>query len=471
MNSKSKIIVNFGTNFFNSIMNKMKWFVCLCFFASVVFRVSAQEIWTLEQCIRYACDNNIQLKQQELQVSQDENNLLQSKLGLLPNVNASGNYSASKGKVLDQNTFTIVSGQTVSSLSGGVSGNLNLFKGFQQKNSIGRNLYALMASIEYAEKAKNDLSLRIALYYLQIIHAQEQLTVAENQLELTLLQVERTATLVNAGSKTVGDLFEIQSQAAREELQIVNARNTLDESRLNLMQLLDLQTHKSFQVAVPDFPDIAVAELINSVDDVYAIAEAILPDVKAAEYNLKSSEKYLSFIKGYRSPSLTLRGGYDTRYSSAAKWFDPVTEEYSSYPLWDQLKDNINSYVGVGLSIPIFNGWQTQTNVKNAKLGVQNYQYQLQLAKNTLYKDIQKAHADASAALTQYLSATKAVAYMEETFRYTEQRFEVGLMNFVDYSNAKTQLTAAQSNLLQAKFEYIFKTKVLDFYNGQPITL
>ena len=471
MNSKSKIIVNFGTNFFNSIMNKMKRFVCLCFFASVVFRVSAQEIWTLEQCIRYACDNNIQLKQQELQVSQDENNLLQSKLGLLPNVNASGNYSASKGKVLDQNTFTIVSGQTVSSLSGGVSGNLNLFKGFQQKNSIGRNLYALMASIEYAEKAKNDLSLRIALYYLQIIHAQEQLTVAENQLELTLLQVERTATLVNAGSKTVGDLFEIQSQAAREELQIVNARNTLDESRLNLMQLLDLQTHKSFQVAVPDFPDIAVAELINSVDDVYAIAEAILPDVKAAEYNLKSSEKYLSFIKGYRSPSLTLRGGYDTRYSSAAKWFDPVTEEYSSYPLWDQLKDNINSYVGVGLSIPIFNGWQTQTNVKNAKLNVQNYQYQLQLAKNTLYKDIQKAHADASAALTQYLSATKAVAYMEEAFRYTEQRFEVGLMNFVDYSNAKTQLTAAQSNLLQAKFEYIFKTKVLDFYNGQPITL
>ena len=471
MKSKSEIIVIFGANFLNRMMNRMKWFVCLCFFTSVVFRVSAQEVWTLEECIRYAYDNNIRLKLQQLQVSQDENNLLQSRLGLLPSVNASGNFTSGKGKVLDQNTFTIVSGQTVNSIGAGVSGNLTLFQGFQQKNTIDRNLYSLMASMQDVEKLKNDLSLNIALYYLQIIHAQEQLAVAENQLTLTLMQVERTATLVNAGKLPEGELFDIQSQAAREELQIVTARNNLDWSRLNLMQLLDLETRTNFQVAVPNFSDIIISELLASVDDLFAAAETILPEVKAAEYLLKYSEKQLSIAKGNRSPTLMLRGGYDTRYSSMAKWFDPDLGEQVFYPMWDQLKDGVNQYIIVSLNVPIFNKWQTQTNVKNAKLGMQNYQYQLQLTKNTLYKEIQQAYADAAAALKQYLAAGKAVANMEVAFRYTEQRYEVGLINFVDYSTTKTRLTSAQSDLLQAKFEYIFKTKVLDFYNGRPITL
>jgi outer membrane protein len=329
-----------------------------------------------------------------------------------------------------------------------------------------------MASMQDVEKLKNDLSLNIALYYLQIIHAQEQLAVAENQLTLTLMQVERTATLVDAGKLAEGDLFEIQSQAAREELQIVNARNTLDMSRLNLVQLLDLETQTNFQVVVPDFSDIGVSDLFTSVDDLFATAEAILPEVKAAEYTLKSSEKQLSYSKGYRSPTLTLQGGYSTRYSSTAKMPNPDNlQEYIFYPMWDQLKDGISKSVSVGLNIPIFNNWQTQTSVKNARLSVLNYQYQLQLTKNTLYKEIQQAYADAAAALKMYLAAGKAVANMEEAFRYTEQRYEVGLMNFVDYSTTKTRLTSAQSDLLQAKFEYIFKTKILDFYNGRPITL
>jgi len=251
----------------------------------------------------------------------------------------------------------------------------------------------------------------------------------------------------------------------------VTAGNDLDMSRLNLAQLLDLEARINFQVAVPDFSDIDISELLTSVDDLFATAETILPEVKSAEYSLKSSEKQLSVAKGYRSPTLSLRGGYDTRYSSTAKMIDPVTLEQLSYPVWDQLKDGVFKSVSVGLSIPIFNGWQVQTGIKNARLNMQRYQYELQLTKNTLYKEIQQAYADAAAALKQYLAASKAVASMEEAFRYTEQRYEVGLINFVDYSTAKTQLTNAQSDLLQAKFAYIFKTKVLDFYNGRPITL
>jgi len=452
-------------------MLKIRLIISLCCMASIVFRVSAQEAWTFEQCIRYAFDNNIRLKQQELDVEYAENNLLQSKLSLLPNLNVSGSYSSAKGKVLDQETFQIVTGKTVNSFSGNIGSSVNLFKGWQQKNTIDRNLYSLRASIENVEKLKNDLSINIASYYLQILYAQEQLAVAENQLAVTLLQVQRTEALVEAGSQPEGALFDIQSQAAREELQIVTARNDLDLSKLNLMQLLDLQTTNKFQVVVPNFSNIGIAETGSSIDDVFNHAETVLPEVKAAEYNLKSMEKQLAIARGYRSPTLSLSGGYSTRYSSSASMYDAITGDELNYPLWDQLKDGINSYVGVNLIIPIFNGWQVQTNVKNAKLNLQNYQYQLQLTKNTLYKEIQQAHADAVASLKKYMASAKAVESVEEAFRYTEQRYEAGIMNFVDYSTAKTRLTSAQSDLLQAKFEYIFKTKVLDFYNGQPITL
>ena len=437
--------------------------------------VFSQDAWTFEQCIRYACDNNIQLKQQQLAVDQAENNLLQSKLNLLPNLNASGNFNSSKGKVLDQNTFTIVDGTTVNSLTGSIGSSVTLFKGWQQKNTIDRNQFSLWASIEDVEKLKNDLSIHIALYYLQIIHAQEQLEVAENQLKLTLLQVERTAVLVDAGSVPEGNLFEIQSQAAREELQVVTARNTWDMARLNLSQLLDLETKTNFQVVVPDLSNIGISEITGSVDDVYSTAETVLPQIKAAEYNLKGMEKQLSIAKGYRSPTLTFSAGTGSRYSNSASpralKDDNGNTYFVDFPLKEQLDANINSYIGVGLNIPIFNGWQVQTNIKNARLNLQNYRYQLQLSRNTLYKEIQQAHADAEAALKQYLAAAKTVVSMEEAFRYTEQRYEVGLMNFVDYSTAKTRFTAAQSDLLQSKFQYIFKTKVLDFYNGRAITL
>jgi len=440
--------------------------IFLSFGLTTLFRVSAQEAWTLEQCIRYAYENNIQLKQWQLDVLRAENDLLQSKLNLLPSLNASTGFQSSKGKVLDQQTFTIVSGKTVNTLTGNISSSVSLFRGLEKKNTIDRNLYSLLASRENVEKWKNELSINIALYYLQIVLAQELLAVVENQLNLTMLQVNRTSALVDAGSVPEGDLFEIQSQAARDELQIVTARNTLEMSRLNLAQLLDLEARTNFQVVIPDFSNLAISDLLSSADDVFATAETILPQIKAAEYDLKSAEKQLAITRGYRSPTLSLQGSYGSRYSSTAR--HPIEEVY---PFWEQIKDGVNSYVGLQMSIPVFNGWQINTTIKNAKLNVQNYQYQLQLSKNILYKEIQLAYADAVAALKQYVAATKAVTSIEEAFKYTRQKYEVGLMNFVDYSAAQTRLEAAQSDMLQAKFEYIFKTKVLDFYNGREIKL
>jgi len=188
-----------------------------------VFRVSAQEIdaWTLEDCIRHAIENNIQLRQQRLSVNQAENDLLQSRLSRLPSVNVSGNFNSSRGNVLDPNTFTIVQGQAVHMFSGGIGGSMPLFTGFQQRNTIDRNRYFLQASIQNVEKFKNDLTINITLYYLQIIHAKEQLKIAENQLELTELQIDRTAILFDAGSVPKGAVLELRSQADREKLQVV----------------------------------------------------------------------------------------------------------------------------------------------------------------------------------------------------------------------------------------------------------
>ena len=441
-------------------MFKMRLIISLCCMASVVFRVSAQEAWTLEQCIRYACDNNIRLKQQELDVEYAENSLLQSKINRFPTVNASSSYSQAKGRVWDNNTASFVEGSTVKSLSGSVSSSVTLFNGFQQRNTIERNRFSLLSRVQHVEKLKNDLSINIASFYLQIIYAQEQLAVAENQLAVTLLQVKRTEALVEAGSQPEGALFDIQSQAAREELQIVTARNILDLARLDLTQLLDLPTAANFHIVVPDFPNIGFSETGSTAGDVFAIAETVLPEIKAAEYSVAEAGKTLSIARGARSPRLSVSGGMNTGYSN--NW---------DLSLWEQISQNYNMSFGVGLSIPIFNGWQANTGIKNAKLNLQNYQYHLQLAKNNLYKEIQQAHADAAASLKKYLASAKAVTAMEEAFRYTEQRYEVGIMNFVDYSTAKTRLSSAQSDLLQAKFEYIFKTKILDFYKGQPITL
>ena len=423
----------------------------------------AQSAWTLEQCIRYAYENNIQLKQQMLDVERAENDFLQSKLNLLPNFSISSNFSSSRGKVLDQNTFTVSEGVTVNSLSGGISSNVTLFRGLQQKNIIDRDMYSLLASYQNVEKLKNDLSINITLYFLQIIHAQEQLTIAENQLKLTQMQIERTRQLVKAGSLPEGSLYELQSQVAYEDLQIVTALGRLEFARLNLAQLLDLGTAANFQVVSPDFSNITISGPTTSVLDLFMTAYSVMPQVKAAEYHLKSAEKQLSIARGYRSPTLSLSGGYNTRYSSSAKIYNSNFEALN-YPLGRQLKDGISSYIGLGLSVPVFNGWQVQTGIKNAALNLQNNWYQLQIIHNNLYKEIQQAHTDAVESYKRYIASTRAVVSIEEAFRYTEHRYEAGLVNFVDYTTAKTRLATAQSDLVQAKFEYIFKTKVLDFY-------
>jgi outer membrane protein len=322
---------------------------------------------------------------------------------------------------------------------------------------------------------KDNIALTVALDYLQILLNKELVIATGNQFQITQQQIEKTKKLVDAGSSARGNLLEIESQAAQEELQLINVKNQLDLSYLNITQLLELKTPVGFEVNVPDIKVDTNAIIAGNIDDIYVTALKTRPEVKSSELMLKSSETDLKIAQGGRSPRISMSHSFNTGYADSRQKIsiDPATGSpvTGKYPFNEQVNDNINWGLGITMSIPILNGWQINKNISNSKLSIQNSQYALEGTKKQLYKNIQQAYADAVAALKKYVASKKAITSMTESFRYTEQKFNVGLVTPVDYNAAKTQLLKAESDLAQAKYEYIFKTKVLDFYKGIPLNL
>lgn len=447
--------------------------ICLLF--SVTLPAFQQNAWTLEQCITHALQNNLQLKVQEINIQYYKNTYRQSILNVLPSINAYGNYSINSGRALDETTYQFTN-QDIKSFNTGINSSVTLFNGLQKVNTIIQNRYSVLAGVEEVEKFKNDISLNLALAYLQHLLNKELAEISFNQLEISKLQETRNQQLMEAGSIPQSKYLEVKAQVANEELNLVNAQNQVELSLLNLKQMLDLDTVKNFDIVKPDFTNFPIADIVSSVDDIYKEAVINLPQIKQAEYSLKSSEKGLDVARGGRSFSLSLSYSYGTAFTdprSHEVGRDPVTGTpiYGNYPNKEQLKDNVSSTISLGASVPIFNGWMANTNISNAKLNLLNSEYQLEIAKKQLYKDIQQAQTDAIAAFKKYNASENAVNSSEESFRSISQKFDLGLINFVDYSSSKNQLTTAQSNLLQAKYNYIFKTKVLEFYKAGQVKL
>ncbi len=456
---------------------KSKQFILSTFFIFVSITSAFNQekrYWTLEECVIYAHENNIQIKQQVLNTQFNENTVKQSKIQIAPNLNANTSYMYATGRVLDQSTY-LYKNQDQNSQNIGINSGMTLFNGLQQSNTIKKNKYALMASIEDVERLKNDIAVNIALAYLQILLNKELLQVAESQLEVSNLQVERTKSFVDVGNLPEGSLLEIKAQVSREDMQVVEASNRLHISYLNLTQLLDLDSVGNFGIETPDLADLLDTNyIVPPIETIFSDAQNFRPEIRGAQYRLESSEMSLKVAKGGHSPRLTMNGNYNTLFSDTRRKFslDPgggIIEE--DYPYWNQLQDNRNWGVGLGLSIPIFNGWMVNTNVNNAKLNIENYQLELKNTRNILYKEIQQAYADATAAMKKYKASQNAVISMTEAFRYTEQKYNVGMVNSVDYNTSKNTLTQAQSEWLQSKYTYIFLINVLEFYRGNPILL
>jgi len=448
-------------------MKKFLLFVSVMFFSFFCF---GQKMWSLQDCLAYAQENNIDIKRAFLDVESSKKNLFQSKLALLPNLNGSVSETRSYGRNYDPVSDQIVS-DNIKSNNFGISSSVSLFNGFQNINTIRKNNFDYLASKYDAQKVANDISINIVTAYLQVLYNKEQLSVSQEKLELSNLQLERIKSMVEVGQLPQGSLLEAEAQLAQEELAVVNSENQLEISFLNIKQLLDLSSQDEFDIVDPQ---IEPSGLINtSATEMFEQAMINLPDVKKADNNLKSAQRSLAITQGGRSPRLNLNTNWGTAYSDARLLFDGLDQQglpmYVEYPFPDQLEDNSSQSLTLSLSLPLFNGWQVNNSISQAKINVERFRLNLQQTKNILQKTIEQAQADAVAANKQYLASLKSVEALTESFRYTESKYNLQLINSYEYYDAKNKLFSSENNLLQAKYDYIFKLKMLDFYMGKKL--
>jgi len=451
---------------------------------------SQPKIWTLSECVFYALDHNISIKQQQLSSQVAESSLRQSYFDLLPNLNGGVGSSYSTGRSVDPYTYEFTE-NNVSSMNFQVGSSVTLFSGFQKINTIEANKYAMLAGLSENDRIKNDISLAIITAYLNILYSKELVANTEDQVKLTQQQVARTQTLHEAGSVPKGSLLEVKAQLASEESQLVQAENQLKMAFLTMTQMMELKDNEGFDIAEPDVTQLDEGILKLSIESIYQQAEQRLPQVKAAEFRLRSSHASYKVALGSYYPRLTASASFYSGYSNnrskasidminvASQPIGYVNSDtvfsfpylspqvnYVDYPFSEQFRDNAYKSLSFSLSIPIFNNYQLRHAVNSSRISLQQSEYQLESVKNQLFKEIQQAHSDAMSSMNKYNAAQKSLAASEESFRYIQQRFDAGLLSSLDYNTAKNQLTRIQSELLQSKYEYLFKIGILEYYLG-----
>lgn len=437
------------------------------------YTISAAEPWGLDRCISYAVQHNLQVKQSELQINLQQLNLEQSKFNYIPSLGASAGYGANFGRSLDPTTYQFIDNKIVNNFNASLQLSTSLFAGMSKYHSLKLSQLNLMASLQGMEKIKNDIMLAVAAAYLQILYNKEQIANSENQVNLLATQIERTAKLVDAGSVAKGALLDLESQKATEEYNLVSYKNQMTINTLTLTQLLELRDAQEFDILTPDVSNIVNHAPSGNVEDIYAKALS-LPQIEQARIEAQAAQRSVALARAKLYPTLSASANYGSSFSDARQ--RPILGPdgqvyYDKYPFINQMQDNANASIGVSLSVPIFYALSAQRGVKIAK--VQQQQSKVSLAQNEdkLYKEIGQAWADAIAALDRYRAAQVSVQAAQESFRYAENKFSAGATNAVDYNIAKNALITANSMMTQAKWEYVFKTKILDFYAGTPISL
>ncbi len=460
-----------------------------------IYPVVAQKQWTLEECVNYAMENNLTIRLQQLNIELSELAVTRNKGAFLPSVSAGASHSYNYGRTVDMFTNEFATDR-VQSNNFYLAGNITLFNGFSLINRWKESQLEAEATRLEAQQTADDISLAIATAYLQILYSREMVSNAEGQLSVTRLQLNRTEKLFQAGSVSKGALLTIEAQYASEESQLVSAQNQLDIAYLTLVQMLDLKDAAGFSVAIPAMTDIDTASfLLLNPSDVYSFAERNQPGIQAAEYRVQIADKNLDLARAGLFPVLTMSASFGTGYSGASKsitgmnvnGYDTVgitsespaefvltpsySYDYEVTSFNDQIKDNMNKSIGLSLTIPIFSRLATSTSISQARINADMAMLNYEQEKLNLQKTIQQAYADARAAYRQFVASRKQVDALKESFGYMQQRFDIGLANPVEYSDSKNKLITAESQLLQAKYEFIFRTKILDFYLGKEIKL
>jgi outer membrane protein len=461
------------------------WYLFLGGFFCFSVNAQSSKIWTLQECIDYALENNIDIRQNDLFIERARLDVQSAWAELFPNLNANFGYNFNFGLNIDPVT-NLISRDNRQTSNLGLNSQWVLFDGFRNKNNVDRARLERDVQIATFEQRKVDLILNLTGAYLQVLLSKEVLKISQEQVKISELQVRRMSDLVKAGAEPRGSLYELEAQLARDEQNLVRNENDLAISMLNLIQILQLPDAAGFDVSNPvgSLPSGDIFQF--SEDYIFQQAMDIQPAVKAALLSMVRADKDVQIAKGQRLPTLSVVGAISTNYSNQIPVFERietvqvpigVTEDgatvfgaqqvpigMSNKPFNDQVTDNINEFVGISLNIPIYSRLQIRNSIRNAELQRQIADLEYERETNRIRQDVQRAYADAQASLKAYRAAEKTVKSSQEAFDYAQERFRVGAIQQYDFENAKNALAQAQAEMASSLYDYVFKINVLHFY-------
>lgn len=428
---------------------------------SVCSAIAQSRQWDLKQCIDYAIEHNLSIKQQEAAQEESRVDVSTAKWSRLPDLNGSASHSFNFGRSLQMdNTY-----QQLNTQNTGLNLNTSipLFTGMQITHQIALSKLNLKAAVEDLNKAKEDISIQITSAYLQVLFNEELAKVAHEQVTLSEEMLTQKTAYFKVGKASEAEFYEAKARVAQDRLSAVQADNEYRLALLDLSQLLELPTPEDFGIVSPDTDETKDVGLLTAPADIYSEALLIKPGIKAAQYRLEGAQKNIRIAQSAYYPQLSLGAGLSTSY------YNVSGRENGNFGA--QLRDNFSQYIGLSLSIPIFNRFATRNQVRKARIQQTTLHWQLEDAKKALYKEIQQAYYSAVNAESKFESSRTADEAAEASFNLMKEKYANGKATSTEFNEARTNWLKAVSDRIQAKYDYLFRTKILDFYKGVPLTL
>lgn len=463
----------------------------------------SQEKWSLLKCVNYALDSNISIRQNEIQAELAGITTKQSKISKLPTANFSNNEGYRFGK--SQNPSTgILENQNFFQIGLQLQSSIQIFNWFSKKNTVLANEWSEMAAKAATDKLKNDIALTVANSYLQVLLAREQEEIADVQVKQSISQLDIVRKQVNAGALPELNSVELEAQLASDSANLISATGNVTQAKYVLKAYMNLDAAATFEIEEPPADKIPVEPIADlQPENVYALALANLPQQKFNDYNLKAAQKNSLAAKGALYPTISAYGGLSTNYgyfrsSTYAQIFSGYAPSglvvsdgnggfidvqkplytsggkngyVTSDPLGTQFSNNFGQSIGISLSVPIFNGWQSKANYQRSKLNIKTLEYQIQLDNQTLKQDIYQAYNAAVVALKKFNSSQTQVDAAQKSYDFATKRYNIGMLSTLELITDQNNLFRAKLQYVSNQFDYVFKMKVLEFYKGQGIKL
>ncbi len=467
---------------------------------TITITARSQEKWSLPECIAHAMNNNITIKQTDLQTKTAALVLKQSKLGQIPSLNFRAGPSYNSGRNQDPNSFSLVT-QSYISANLQLQSSADIFNWFSKRNTIAANEWELQAAKASTDKLKNDIALTVANLYLQVLLGMEQEKIASVQLDQSQAQLANTRKLVDAGSLPELNAAELEAQVARDSSTVITAKGSVIQNILSLKAYMAIDAAAAFEIETPPVDKIPVEKIADlQPESVYALAMSNMPQQRYNDYKIKAAQKTSDAAKGNLYPTISVFGNLGSGYANyfnipiyqkvlgstgfqanagGGVFYDVVGPQNSqtkigtfrSNAFFTQLNENFRQSVGFNISVPIFNGYNARTNYERSKINIKNQQLQKELDDQDLKQDIYQAYNAAMIALEKYNAGKKAVETAERSFGFAQKRFDVGMMSTFELITNQNNLFSVKLQNALNQYDYIFKMKVLEFYKGQGLKL